>query len=66
MILLNKNIMFAMSRLLKHTVHVPFLDVTAQKHPKKRYNSVYSGMALNNHKESNLLLTYQSGAILGE
>jgi hypothetical protein len=57
-----------MSRLLEHTVHVPFLDVTAaQKHPKKRSNSVYSGMALNNHSEPNLLLsTYQSGAILGE
>jgi hypothetical protein len=66
MILLNKNIMFAMSRLLEHTVHVPFLDVTAQKKPKKRSNSVYSGMDLNNHRESNLLLTYQSGAMLGE
>jgi hypothetical protein len=66
MILLNKNIKFAMSRLLEHTVHVPFLDVTAQKHPKKRSNSVYSGMALKNHSKPNLLLTYQSGAILGE
>jgi hypothetical protein len=55
-----------MSRLLEHTVHVPFLDVTAQKHPKKRSNSVYSGMDLNNHSELNFLLTYQSGAILGE
>jgi hypothetical protein len=66
MILLNKNIKFAMSRLLEHTVQVPFLDVTAQKHPKKRSNSVYSGITLNNHSEPNLLLTYQSGAILGD
>jgi hypothetical protein len=66
MILFNKNIMFAMSRLLEHVVRVPFLDVTAQKHPKKRSNSVYSDMALNNHSEPNLLLTYQSGAIIGE
>jgi hypothetical protein len=66
MILFNKNIMFGMSSLLEHAARVPFLDVTAQKHPKKRSNSVYSGMALNNHSEPNLLLTYQSGAILGE
>ena len=43
-----------------------FINVTAQKHLKKRSNSVYSDMALNNHREPNRLIRYQSGAILGE
>jgi hypothetical protein len=42
------------------------MNSSGQKHPKKRSNLGYSDMALNNHREPNLLLTYQNGAMLGE